>query len=161
MAIAGPGGVDAAIASGIDLDGSPIPQEMLSLYTKVMDLESQRARSGVKKSMRNRVVKTGSKHFDQETLDARLKAAGWEGLKAKEVAFFTAAESAADVFHGVDHLLLERFQIRGVRQSTLHRPHSEPIPGSGMRLLRWPRIQWQSSPLSLKASQRARKLRLR
>ena len=88
MAIAGPGGVDAAIASGIDLDGSPIPQEMLSLYTEVMDLESQRARSGVKKSMRNRVVKTGSKHFDQETLDARLKAAGWEGLKAKEVSFF-------------------------------------------------------------------------
>ena len=88
MAIAGPGGVDAAIASGIDLDGSPIPQEMLSLYTEVMDLESQRARSGVKKSMRNRVVKTGSKHFDQETLDARLKAAGWEGLKAKELAFF-------------------------------------------------------------------------
>ena len=88
MAIAGPGGVDAAIASGIDLDGSPIPQEMLSLYTEVMDLESQRARSGVKKSMRNRVVKTGSKHFDQEILDARLKAAGWEGLKAKEVAFF-------------------------------------------------------------------------
>ena len=88
MAIAAPGGVDAAIASGIDLDGSPIPQEMLSLYTEVMDLESQRARSGVKKSMRNRVVKTGSKHFDQETLDARLKAAGWEGLKDKEVAFF-------------------------------------------------------------------------
>ena len=88
MAIAGPGGVDAAIASGIDLDGSPIPQEMLSLYTEVMDLESQRARSGVKKSMRNRVVKTGSKHFDQETLDARLKAAGWEGLKDKEVTFF-------------------------------------------------------------------------
>ena len=88
MAIAGPGGVDAAIASGIDLDGSPIPQEMLSLYTEVMDLESQRARSGVKKSMRNRVVKTGSKHFDQETLDARLMAAGWEGLKDKEVAFF-------------------------------------------------------------------------
>jgi hypothetical protein len=88
MAIAGPGGVDAAIASGIDLDGSPIPQEMLSLYTEVMDLESQRARSGVKKSMRNRVVKTGSKHFDQETLDARLKAAGWEGLKDKEVSFF-------------------------------------------------------------------------
>ncbi|WP_010317006.1 DUF4090 family protein [Synechococcus sp. CB0205] len=88
MAIAGPGGVDAAIASGIDLDGSPIPQEMLALYNEVMDLESQRARSGVKKSMRNRVVKTGSKHFDQQTLDARLKAAGWKGLKDKEVAFF-------------------------------------------------------------------------
>jgi len=54
----------------------------------VMELESQRARSGVKKSMRNRIVKTGSKHFDQATLDARLQEAGWEGLKDKEVAFF-------------------------------------------------------------------------
>ena len=88
MAIAGPGGVDAAIASGIDLDGTPIPAEMVALYTEVMDLESQRARSGVKKSMRNRIVKTGSKHFDQATLDARLQAAGWDGLKPKEIAFF-------------------------------------------------------------------------
>ena len=88
MAIAGPGGVDAAIASGIDLDGTPIPSEMIALYKEVMDLESQRARSGVKKSMRNRIVKTGSKHFDQASLDARLKAAGWDGLKAKEIAFF-------------------------------------------------------------------------
>jgi hypothetical protein len=88
MAIAGTGGVDAAIASGIDLDGTPIPAEMIALYTEVMDLESQRARSGVKKSMRNRIVKTGSKHFDQASLDARLKAAGWDGLKAKEIAFF-------------------------------------------------------------------------
>jgi len=90
MAIAGPGGVDAAIVSGIDLDGTPIPAEMVALYTEVMDLESQRARSGVKKSMRNRIVKTGSKHFDQATLDARLQAAGWEGLKPKEIAFFYA-----------------------------------------------------------------------
>ena len=88
MAIAGPGGVDDAIAAGLDLDGTPIPAEMLSLYTEVMDLESKRARSGVKKSMRNRIVKTGAKHFDQQTLDARLKAAGWDGLKDKEVAFF-------------------------------------------------------------------------
>jgi len=88
MAIAGPGGVDAAIASGLDLDGTPIPAEMLSLYNEVMELESQRARSGVKKSMRNRIVKTGCKHFDRETLDARLKAAGWEGLKDKEISFF-------------------------------------------------------------------------
>ena len=88
MAIAGPGCVDAAIASGIDLDGTPIPAEMIALYTEVMDLESQRARSGVKKSMRNRIVKTGSKHFDQASLDERLKAAGWDGLKAKEIAFF-------------------------------------------------------------------------
>jgi len=88
MAIAGPGGVDEAIAAGVDLDGSPIPADMLSLYNEVMDLESKRARSGVKKSMRNRVVKTGAKHFDQETLNQRLIAAGWEGLKAKEIAFF-------------------------------------------------------------------------
>ena len=88
MAIAGPGGVDEAIAAGIDLDGSPIPEAMVALYTEVMDLESRRARSGVKKSMRNRIVKTGSKHFDQAILDARLKAAGWDGLKEKEIAFF-------------------------------------------------------------------------
>ena len=72
MAIAGPDGVDAAIKAGMDLDGSPIPEAMLALYNQVMDLESQRARSGVLKSMRNRVVKTGAKHFDQETLNQRL-----------------------------------------------------------------------------------------
>ena len=76
MAIAGPGGVDAAIASGLDLDGTPIPAAMVELYQEVMELESQRARSGVKKSMRNRVVKTGSKHLDQASLDERLQAAG-------------------------------------------------------------------------------------
>ena len=88
MAIAGPDGVDAAIKAGVDLDGSPIPQEMLELYNQVMDLESQRARSGVLKSMRNRVVKTGAKHFDQKTLDQLLQDAGWDGLKDKEIAFF-------------------------------------------------------------------------
>ena len=88
MAIAGPDGVDAAIKAGIDLDGTPIPAEMLALYNQVMDLESQRARSGVLKSMRNRVVKTGAKHFDQETLNQRLQVAGWDGLKDKEIAFF-------------------------------------------------------------------------
>ncbi|MFM8604846.1 MAG: DUF4090 family protein [Cyanobium sp.] len=88
MAIAGPDGVDAAIQAGLDLDGTPIPAEMLALYNEVMELESQRARSGVKKSMRNRIVKTGAKHFDQASLDQRLRAAGWEGLKDKEIAFF-------------------------------------------------------------------------
>ena len=88
MAIAGPDGVDAAIKEGIDLDGSPIPNEKLALYREVMDLESQRARSGVLKSMRNRVVKTGSKHFDQATLNQRLVDAGWEALKVKEIAFY-------------------------------------------------------------------------
>ena len=90
MAIAGPDGVDAAIQAGIDLDGTPIPADMLSLYNEVMELESRRARSGVKKSMRNRIVKTGAKHFDQATLDARLRQAGWEGLKDKEIAFLYA-----------------------------------------------------------------------
>ena len=88
MAIAGPDGVDAAIKAGVDLDGSPIPAEKLNLYNEVMELESQRARSGVLKSMRNRVVKTGAKHFDQETLNQRLLAAGWDGLKAKEIVFY-------------------------------------------------------------------------
>ena len=88
MAIAGPDGVDAAIKAGVDLDGSPIPDAMLALYNQVMDLESQRTRSGVLKSMRNRVVKTGAKHFDQETLNRRLQEAGWDGLKDKEIAFF-------------------------------------------------------------------------
>ena len=88
MAISGPDGVDAAIKAGVDLDGTPIPEAMLSLYNQVMDLESLRARSGVLKSMRNRIVKTGAKHFDQETLNQRLIAAGWDGLKDKEIAFF-------------------------------------------------------------------------
>ena len=88
MAIAGPDGVDAAIKAGVDLDGSSIPEAMLALYKQVMDLERQRARSGVLKSMRNRVVKTGAKHFDQETLNQRLLEAGWDGLKDKEIAFF-------------------------------------------------------------------------
>ena len=88
MAIAGPDGVDAAIKAGVDLDGSPIPEAMLALYNQVMDLESQRARSGVLKSMRNRVVKTGAKHFDQETLNQWLLEAGWDGLKDKEITFF-------------------------------------------------------------------------
>ena len=88
MAIAGPDGVDAAIKAGVDLDGSPIPAEMLALYNRVMDLESQRARSGVLKSMRNRVVKTGAKHFDQDALNQQLLDAGWDGLKDKEIAFY-------------------------------------------------------------------------
>ena len=88
MAIAGPDGVDAAIKAGVDLDGSPIPAPMLALYNEVMDLESLRARSGVLKSMRNRVVKTGAKHFDRESLNQRLLDAGWDGLKDKEIAFY-------------------------------------------------------------------------
>jgi len=84
----GPNAIDKAIEAGLDLDGSPIPLEMLNLYRDVMDKENARKRSGVKKSMRNRIVKTGAKHFDQDTLNSRLVKAGWEGLKPKEIDFF-------------------------------------------------------------------------
>ena len=84
----GPEAVDKAIQLGLDLDGSPIPPAMLALYREVMDKENARKRSGVKKSMRNRIVKTGAKHFDQDTLNSRLIKAGWDGLKTKEIDFF-------------------------------------------------------------------------
>ena len=80
--------VEEAIQLGIDLDGTPIPSKMLNLYNEIMEKESQRERSGVKKSMRNRCVKTGSKHFDKDKLNELLIKAGWEGLKDKEIAFF-------------------------------------------------------------------------
>ena len=80
--------VDAAIENGVDLDGTPIPPKMISLYKRIMDEENKRERSGVKKSMRNRCVKTGSKHFDKETLNRLLIESGWEGLKEKEILFF-------------------------------------------------------------------------
>ena len=88
MEFSGPDAVDKAIAAGVDMDGSPIPSEMLNLYKEVMDKEGARKRSGVKKSMRNRVVRTGAKHFDQGSLNQRLINAGWEGLKSKEIEFF-------------------------------------------------------------------------
>ena len=88
MTFSGPNAIDGAIQSGVDLDGSPIPSEMLALYREVMDKENARKRSGVKKSMRNRIVRSGAKHFDQDTLNTRLINAGWEGLKSKEIDFF-------------------------------------------------------------------------
>ena len=88
MDFSGPDAINKAIDSGLDLDGSPIPPKMLFLYREVMDKENSRKRSGVKKSMRNRIVKTGAKHFDQETLNSRLINAGWDGLGQKEIDFF-------------------------------------------------------------------------
>ena len=88
MHSSGPAAIDNAIQAGVDLDGSPIPSEMLLLYREVMDMENSRKRSGVKKSMRNRIVKTGAKHFDQDTLNSRLIKAGWDGLTTKEIDFF-------------------------------------------------------------------------
>ena len=88
MDFSGPNSIDNAIEAGFDLDGSPIPSEMLILYREVMDKENARKRSGVKKSMRNRIVKSGSKHFDKDTLNTRLIDAGWDGLRPKEIEFF-------------------------------------------------------------------------
>ena len=88
MNFSGPDVIDKAIKADLDLDGSPIPLKMLNLYREVMDKEGARKRSGVKKSMRNRIVRSGAKHFDQETLNKRLVDAGWEGLKPKEIEFF-------------------------------------------------------------------------
>ena len=88
MEFTGPKAIDNAIQAGLDLDGSPIPPKMLNLYREVMDKENLRKRSGVKKSMRNRIVKSGAKHFDQDTLNSLLIKAGWDGLKTKEIDFF-------------------------------------------------------------------------
>tara|TARA_Y100001968_G_C19274103_1_gene675789 strand:- start:190 stop:462 length:273 start_codon:yes stop_codon:yes gene_type:complete len=88
VTFSGPDAINSAIQAGVDLDGSPIPSEMLVLYKEVMDKENARKRSGVKKSMRNRIVRSGAKHFDQDTLNSRLIKAGWDGLKSKEIDFF-------------------------------------------------------------------------
>jgi hypothetical protein len=80
--------VDAAIAQGIDLDGSPIPAEKLELYNSVMGLEGDRQRSGVTNSMRSRIVRIGAKHIPQDELNQKLVDAGWAGLKPKEIAFY-------------------------------------------------------------------------
>ena len=64
------------------------PSKILELYNRIMDEEKKRERSGVQKSMRNRCVKTGSKHFDKDTLNSMLIDAGWDGLKEKEITFF-------------------------------------------------------------------------
>jgi hypothetical protein len=80
--------VDAAIAQGIDLDGSPIPVAKLELYSTVMAKEAQRQRSGVINSMRSRIVRIGAKHYSQDDLNQMLLDADFAPLKPKEVAYF-------------------------------------------------------------------------
>lgn len=80
--------VDAAIANGVDLDGSPIPTEKLSLYEEVMGLEANRQRSGVSNTMRSRIVRIGAKHIAQDELNQKLLDAGFAPLKEKEIAFY-------------------------------------------------------------------------
>lgn len=80
--------VDAAIAQGLDLDGSPIPPAKLALYTTVMGYEANRQRSGVTNTMRSRIVRIGAKHLAQAELEQMLKDAEFPGLKPKEVQFY-------------------------------------------------------------------------
>jgi hypothetical protein len=53
-----------------------------------MALEGQRQRSGVSNTMRSRIVRIGAKHLPQDELNQKLIAAGFIGLKEKEVAFY-------------------------------------------------------------------------
>ena len=87
-AMTGAEAVDAAIAQGLDLDGSPIPANKLSLYQTVMAKEADRQRSGVQNSMRSRIVRIGAKHFSQADLNQRLLDAEFKPLKDKEIAFY-------------------------------------------------------------------------
>ncbi|MEG4271499.1 MULTISPECIES: small RNA NsiR4-regulated ssr1528 family protein [unclassified Microcoleus] len=80
--------IDVAIGSGIDFDGTPIPQAKLDLYKQVMGLEAGRQRSGVSNTMRSRIVRIGVKHIGQEELDKMLVAADFAPLKEKEIAFY-------------------------------------------------------------------------
>ena len=84
--------VDAAIAKGLDLDGSPIPKAKLSLYNEVMGLEANRQRSGVSNTMRSRIVRIGAKHIPQDKLNQMLVDADFAPLKDKEVAFYYAGK---------------------------------------------------------------------
>lgn len=80
--------VDQAIASGIDFDGSPIPEKKLKLYQQVMGLEAGRQRSGVSNTMRSRIVRIGAKHLPQAELNQLLLDADFAPLKDKEIAFY-------------------------------------------------------------------------
>ncbi|MDJ1181112.1 DUF4090 family protein [Roseofilum sp. BLCC_M91] len=80
--------VDAAIAQGIDLDGSPIPPAKLELYHQVMGLEADRQRSGVSNTMRSRIVRIGAKHLPQDKLNQMLLDADFAPLKEKELRFY-------------------------------------------------------------------------
>ena len=80
--------IDAAIARGIDFDGSPVPAAKLDLYSQVMGLEAGRQRSGVSNTMRSRIVRIGAKHIAQAQLNEMLIAADFAPLKDKEIAFY-------------------------------------------------------------------------
>lgn len=83
--------IEAAIARGVDLDGTPIPLSQLELYRRVMELEAGRPRSGVANTLRDRIVRIGSKHFPQDELDRLLGEVGFQSLTSEEAAFFYAS----------------------------------------------------------------------
>ena len=82
-----PESIGSAIHDGIDLNGTPLPKEMVGFYKEVMQKEAERV-CRVRVAMRKKIIATGSKHYDQETMNQRLLDAGWEGLKAAEIAYF-------------------------------------------------------------------------
>ncbi len=82
-----PESIESAIQDGIDLNGTPLPKEMIGFYKEVMQKEAERI-CRVRIAMRKKIIATGSKHYDQETMNQRLLDAGWEGLKAAEIAYF-------------------------------------------------------------------------
>ncbi len=82
-----PDSIDRAIFDGIDLSGAPLPKEMVTFYKEVMQREADRV-CRVRVAMRKKIIAIGAKHYDQETLNQRLLDAGWEGLKAAEIAYF-------------------------------------------------------------------------
>jgi hypothetical protein len=80
----GAGAVDAAIARGLDLDGSPIAPAKPDLYRQIVALEGQRQRSGVGNTMRSRIVRIDAKHLPQGELERKLIAVGFAGLKERK-----------------------------------------------------------------------------
>ncbi len=81
-----PDSINRAIEEGIDLNGVPLPDEMLTFYKEVMEKEAARV-CRVRVAMRKKIIMTGAKHYDQDTLNKKLIDSGWEGLKAAEIAY--------------------------------------------------------------------------
>ena len=73
--------------SSHDVLGTALPKDMVCFYKEVMQKEADRI-CRVRVAMRKKIIATGSKHYDQETMNQRLLDAGWEGLKAAEIAYF-------------------------------------------------------------------------
>ncbi|OAB59852.1 hypothetical protein AY600_18705 [Phormidium willei BDU 130791] len=80
--------IEGAIARGVDLDGTPIPNSQLELYRTVMELEAGRPRSGVTKTLRDRIVRIGCKHFPPSELNRLLQDAEFLPLTPQERDFF-------------------------------------------------------------------------